>query len=554
MKPAVNRTEGRPGAPSSNLRRDLLLLALWLFHVLVNALWLYLDNYPPAWDSAHHLSMTLRWLAFWQAPSLDGIKAVAAASSYSPLSYWLILPFYSLFGRSADVAVLANGALWLGVLLWATYGLGRQVATPRAGLLAAALVSFYPLVVALQRDFLLDVALTAMVALSLWLLLRCGCFDHRGRAVALGLALGLGTLVKWPFPFFLGAPFLAALYLVARRGGWSRRRLINLGLGLAVAGGLAAARFLFNWLFLPQDLYNLGVVSQLVASFSTAAGHPPWYTLDGLLFYLSTLVNHQASFFSAVLFLAMMPIFFRRAVRGRLILALSIAVPLILATLLPIKEQRITVPYLPSVAVITAVGLSGIRRRALRTGLVALSLVVGLLQFWAASFGLAALPVDVYWRTSWIELALFQQHPVQSPRDFQAQPADWRHPDLVETIHADARAQGLVPPVQVPLVANTAACNPNTLNYYSLLYDANIDFLYVWDWYDEPIDLETAGYPYLVLKSGDNSDVAGWDQVGVQRAEAFLAEREEDHTQIYAAPLPDGSEIRVYRRNRSKTY
>jgi 4-amino-4-deoxy-L-arabinose transferase-like glycosyltransferase len=550
MKSAANRPGGKPVGQSHNCPLDLLLLGvLWLFHVVLNAVWLRLDNYPPAWDSAHHLSMTLRWLAFWQTPSLADLRAVAAASSYPPLPYWLILPFYPLFGRGADVAVLANGAIWLGVLLVATFGLGRQVANRRVGLLAAALVSLYPLVVALQRDFLLDVALMAMVALSLWLLLRCGSFDHRGRAVALGLALGLGTLVKWPFPFFLGAPFLATLYLVPRRGGWSRLRLVNLGLCLAVAAGLAAARYVFNVLYLPGDLYNLGVIGQLVNSFASAAGHPPWYTLAGLLYYFSTLVNHQASFFFTVLFLAGMPAFLRGGARDRLVLGLSIAVPFILATLLPIKEQRITVPYLPSVAVITAVGLSSIRRKALRTGAIAVTLVVGLIQLWASSFGLAALPPAVYLRTSWIELGVFQQHPVQSPRDFQVQRADWKHHDLVETIRADAEAQGLAPPLQVPLVANTAACNPNTLNYYSLLGDAGIEFLYVWRWYDEPIDLGAPGYPYLVLKSGDNTGVEAWDQAGVEEAEAFLSERRADHELIYAVNLPDGSQIRLYRRN-----
>jgi 4-amino-4-deoxy-L-arabinose transferase-like glycosyltransferase len=542
MSPAANR-------PRSRVRDLLLLGALWLFHVSLNAVWLYLDNYPPAWDSAHHLTMTLRWLAFWQAPSLAGIRAVAAASAYAPLSYWLVLPFYTLFGHGADVAVLANGAIWLGVLLMATYGLGREVASPQAGLLAAALVSLYPLVGALQRDFFLDVGLAAMVALSLWLLLRCGSFDHRGRAVTLGVALGLGTLVKWPFPFFAGGPFLAALYVVARRNRWSKQRLTNLGLCLAAAGALGMARLLFNVLFLPGDLYNLTGVGQLVASFSTAAGHPPWYTLRGATYYATTFVNHQAGLFFAVLFLAAVPAFLRHAQRGRLILALSITVPFVLATLLPIKEQRITVPYLPSVAVITAVGLTSIGQEVLRAGVVALTLAVGLVQLLAASFGISALPQEVLVRTSWIELAVFQQHPVQSPRDFQVQPGNWDHASLLDAIRADAEAQGFTPPLEVPLAANTAACNPNTLNYYSLLQDSGIEFLYVWRWYEEPLDLQFSSYPYLVIKGGDTSEVEGWDREGIEAAVQYVSEQSRFLSLIYTAPLPDGSEMRVYRRD-----
>jgi 4-amino-4-deoxy-L-arabinose transferase-like glycosyltransferase len=542
MRPAAIRLRSR-------VRDPLLLGALWLFHVSLNAVWLHLDNYPPAWDSAHHLTMTLRWLAFWQAPSLAGIRAVAAASAYAPLPYWLVLPFYLLFGSSADVAVLANGAIWLAVLLMATYGLGREVASPQAGLLAAALVSLYPLISALQHDFFLDIGLAAMVALSLWLLLRCGSFDRRGRAVILGIALGLGTLVKWPFPFFIGAPFLAALYGVARRKGWSRQRLINLGLCLAAAAALGVARFLFNVLFLPGDLYNLTVVGQLVASFSTTAGHPPWYTLAGATYYATTLVNHQASLFFAILFLAAMPGCVRHAERGCLLLALNIVVPFVLATLLPIKEQRITVPYLPSVAVITAVGLNSIRHQVIRAGVIALTVGVGLVQFFAANFGISALPQEVYVRTSWIELAVFQQHPVQSPRDFQVQPGNWHHASLIGAIRADAQARGFAPPLEVPLAANTAACNPNTLNYYSLLQDSGIEFLYVWRWYEEPLDLQFSSYSYLVIKGGDTSEMEGWDREGIEAAVQFVSEQSRLLSLIYTAPLPDGSEMRVYRQD-----
>ena len=534
----------------SILVQDLLLLGvLWLFHLVLNAAWLHLDNYPPAWDSAHHLTMTLRWLEYWQTPSLASLRIVAAASSYSPLPYWLVIPFYMLFGREADVAILGNGAIWLGVLVLATYGLGCQIHSRKTGLLAAGIVSLYPLIVALERDFLLDVALTATVALSLWLLMRCGSFDHRQRALSLGVALGVGSLIKWPFPFFLAAPFLANLYQVARHGGWSRPRAINLALCLVTAGGLMATLYLFNLLFLPKDLYNLHVVGQLVTNFSTTAEHPAWYTVSGLLYYGVILVNHQITFFFALLFLITLPAFFRKADRGRLILALNISVPFILATWLPVKEQRITTPYLPSVAVITAVGINSIRRPALRTGLTVLILGVGLCQLWATSFGLPALPSDIYVRNSWIELALFQQHPVRSPRDFQVQSGDWQLHELVKAIRSDAEPQGTPVLIQVPLIADTAACNPNTLNYYSLLDRAGIDFLYVWTWYEKSVPLDLSQYPYLVLKTGDNTEVEGRDREGIRQTEAFLSENRADFDLIYMARLPDGSEMQLYRRH-----
>lgn len=541
----------RPRSSSHSCPQDLSLLGvLWLFYVIFNAVWLRLDNYPPAWDSAHHLTMTLRWLAFWQAPSLDGLRVVAAASSYPPLPYLVVLPFYLLFGRDADVATLTSGALWLGLLILATYRLGKEVHNSRrSGLLAAAIVSLYPLVVALERDFLLDLPLAAVVTLALWLLLRCGPFDHRGRAMALGLALGLGSLIKWPFSFFLAAPLLATFCQIARQGGWSRMRLINLGLCLVIGGSLAATQYLFNFLFLPKDLYNLTIISQLVTGFAGAAGHPPWYTPAGLIYYGMVFVNHQVTFFFALLFVASLPAFLRADTRGRLILSLSIGAPYILATLLPIKEQRITMPYLPVIAVITAVGLARIQRAAVRTGVIVVVLSVGLIQFWAYSYGVPILPSDAYLRTSLAEIALFEQHPVRSPRDFSLQPGSWKHLELIAAINADVETRGVLTPIQAPLVADTAAYNPNTLNYYSILHDAGIEFLYVWRWYEEPLQLQASLYPYLVLKSGENTDLEEWDKRGIEQAQAFLTSHEAEFTLIYAAPLPDGSEIHVYRRD-----
>jgi len=534
---------------ASPVRGAILVGGLWLFHVLLNAAWLHLDNYPPSWDSAHHLSTTLRWLAFWQSPSLANLQVAAGNSSYPPLTYCLVIPFYLLFGREPDVAILGNGALWLAVLLAATYGLGRQIRGTRTGLLAAAIVSSYPLIVALQRDFLLDLALTASVALALYLLIRCGTFDEPRWALLLGLTLGAGSLIKWPFLAFLAGPFLASLYQVARRGGWSRARVVNLVLCLFAAGSLLAIQFLFNLLFLPEGLYNLSFVGQKLASFWTVAGHPAWNTLPGLLYYAVALVNHQATLLFAVLFLVALPAFLRNAERGRAALLLSIGVPLVVATWLPMKEQRMTVPYLPSIAVITAVGLGSIRRPALRTGLIILVLGAGLLQLWAASFGLPALPENVYVRSPWAELALFEQHPVQSPRDFQAQPGDWQHRKLVEAIRADGARLSVTRPIGVPVIASTAACNPNTLNYYSLLDGAGIAFLYVWGWYNESGPLDLSRYPYLVVKTGNNAEVEGKDRDGVRLGEAFLSEHRAEFDLIYQAHLPDGSEMQVYRRH-----
>ncbi|GMQ78476.1 MAG: hypothetical protein BMS9Abin02_0990 [Anaerolineae bacterium] len=528
---------------------DLLLLAgLWLLQLLNNAIWLHLDNYPPGWDSAHHLTMSLRWLRFWSAPSLIHLKQVAAASSYPPLTYQITIPFYLLFGQDADVAILASNSLWLGLLIFATYRLGREIFSRAAGLVAAVLVSFFPLIVAFEREFYLDLALTAVVTLALWLLVRCGRFDNRWRAVALGLVLGFGTLIKWPFIFIIAGPLAATFFLNVYRRTWSRGSLANLGLSIGIMMSIAAAQSMFNFLFLPGSLYNFENVVQLVTGFAGAAGHPPWYTFDGFFYYGLSLVNDQVSFLFAILFLASIPAFLRVAKRGRLVLIAGITITYLLATLVPIKEQRITMPYLPLLAVVSAVGLTSIRRPQFRYALLILVFSLGFLQYWAISYGLSFLPQELSVRNSWVEIFVYDQHMVRSPRDFQLKPGLWRHREVLDAIRLDSVEVGFQSPLQVPLIANTATYNPNTFNYFSYRDNLAIDFLYVWRWYASPLDLEGYPFDYLVLKSEANTELETWDKAGIDQAQAYIRDHQDELTSIYRSVLPDDSEVVVYRR------
>ena len=113
-----------------------------------------------------------------------------------------------------------------------------------------------------------------------------------------------------------------------------------------------------------------------------------------------------------------------------------------LATLLPVNEQRITMPYLPLIAVISAVGLTTIRRPVLRYSLSILMMSLAVFQYWAKSYGIPSVPQELAIRNAWIEIYLFDQHQVRSPRDFQVRPLRWGHAEILDVIQADAAAHG----------------------------------------------------------------------------------------------------------------
>jgi len=203
-----------------------LLGGLWLWHGVQNLFWLRLDSLPPAWDQAVHLTYSLMYYRLFQHSWSDGLVAAAVVSDYyPPLVHLAAVPFLALSGvpsrwtglSSSEVAGLSN-LLFFAVLIFSTYGLGRHLWNRPTGVFAACLVSFYPLLFVLSRELLLDFPLTALTALSLYLLLRTNDFRNRPYALAFGLAYGLALLTKWAFFVISLGPLGYVLWRSFRRG------------------------------------------------------------------------------------------------------------------------------------------------------------------------------------------------------------------------------------------------------------------------------------------------------------------------------------------------
>ena len=111
-----------------------------------------------------------------------GIRAVALVpfltGFYPPLYHTMVSVFYVLFGKTSDAAAWTNLPA-LAILLAATYGVGSSVLKPLPAATAAVLVGFFPYLVWLSRETLVDYWLTAMVALAIWALIRTQEFSNR---------------------------------------------------------------------------------------------------------------------------------------------------------------------------------------------------------------------------------------------------------------------------------------------------------------------------------------------------------------------------------------
>jgi hypothetical protein len=115
--------------------------------------------------------------------------------------------FYSAFGRSLFSAKLSL-LPYLCILIFSTYQIGRLMISPFAGCISAYLVFMSPLIFTSSRQFQLDFPLSAMVALSIALLLASDTFKQRKYSFLFGLALGWMLLIKVQGMSFIMWPLL----------------------------------------------------------------------------------------------------------------------------------------------------------------------------------------------------------------------------------------------------------------------------------------------------------------------------------------------------------
>jgi 4-amino-4-deoxy-L-arabinose transferase-like glycosyltransferase len=353
-------------------RHRFLLAASFLYLAAANLIWIARDTRPPYWDMA---DKQIGALKIYDAVSESGIRAITAipflTGSYPPLYHSVVAIFYAIFGKTVDAAQLANLPA-IALLLIATYGIGCTLLDPLSAAVAAVIVNFYPLLIWLSRETIIDYWLTSMVALAMWLLIQTNEFSSRTRTILFGISCGLGMLTKWTFAFFI---FLPALWL-------ARKNPKHAALAALIAAGIGA----YWYAFAGQRLSQLLTVN---AAQSLTEGDPDRYSIGALIFYIRALEGSQLFLPLFVAFIAGAMLLVFNFDRSWLPIALWIVGGWAGLMLFQNKDPRYTAPLLPAVALITA----QICRR--RGSVLALLVPLLLVQHFLVSFGIPSLPPAV---------------------------------------------------------------------------------------------------------------------------------------------------------------
>jgi len=336
----------------------------------VTIIWLALDRAPLFYDPVDHVSSALGFLN-------DPIGYLTREQQWYPPAIHVLLGIaLALTGYELDAAIAIVNVAFFAVLVAATFGIGAELWSRRVGAIAALLVSLYPATFVHLRFPMLDLPLTAMVAASLFALIKSRSFQDRRWSAAFGILAGLGCLTKQSYVFVVALPVLYVVFTAPRR----KRTLVN----LAIAA-LPALLIALPW-YLPRLHWFLGYWAQDHALAAKTEGDPKTFTPLGLLYYLIG-TWHQTSLFFALLWLLTLPFFLRSERRTLVIVWWAGTVGLM--SLLVNKDGRFLMPALPAIALMTAAGLC----RLPRSGAVTVGIAAfGVVQLWAVSFGVGWLP------------------------------------------------------------------------------------------------------------------------------------------------------------------
>jgi 4-amino-4-deoxy-L-arabinose transferase-like glycosyltransferase len=499
------------------IRHRFLLAASFLYLIAADLIWIARDTRPPYWDMA---DKQIGALKIYDAVASSGIHAAAAipflTGAYPPLYHSIVALSYAFFGKTIDAAQWANLPA-IALLFIATYGIGRTLLKPLAAAIGAVIVSFYPLLVWLSRETLIDYWLTAVVASAIWMLIRTNEFSDGKHSIFFGIVCGFGMLTKWTFGLFVILPAL-----------WFARKNMK---NAAIAASIAAAISAYWYAFASRALLSLFTINSAQA---VNEGDPSRLSLDAVVFYIRALEGSQ-------LFLPL----FVALIAGFILMLLNWTsdwIPIVLwiaggwlgLLFFQNKDPRYTAPLLPAVALITA---QVFQKKEVLVGLL---IPLLLAQHYLVSFGIPELPPAVV-------LAKGGDGPVAYDWNLYAQsyfgwgpPAreDWK----IEHVLQRVMSQG--GPVKVGMVPDIPRFDTLAFEFYITLekLPVTVTRLTVFD------ERAIADNDYLIVSEKDEGFEPGSSFTpDLKHIHQYISKQNDIFQLLESFSLPNGDTIHLYK-------
>lgn len=574
---------------------EAVLCILFIATLMYNLIWLGMNKLPPSWDPSAHLMLSLAYYNVLTHPTFDMIgRLVSISNYYPPFYHFSTAVMYFFFGKSMNTAILTN-TVFYGILLASVYGLGKKLFNKETGVFAAVLITLYPSIFSLQRIYMLEIPLAALVALSIYLLVLSEKFKNLKYAAAFGAAFAFTILAKWTGLFFIIGPFLLTVHdtysnvMLGKKieglfkknvpscagcgnplgkehyeyrgktfcsnickNTWKKREKINVGrTGQTVNVVLALGVFLVIssiW-YIPHlnDMYYNVILGQTTAG--AMEGDPDILSLVSILYYPITILDFQVlGVFFIVLMLGVL-----RAAKEKspnMLLLLSwILIPYIAFTFFRNKDPRTFLPVITVVALVSGFYLSGIKNSRIKTYAVAALLIIGTSQLYTMAAGIDSISSATKLKIISTEgIKLFPEPGSGGPPNRE----DWKAEEVIKDVLSDyinnPRTKGR--DAIVIVIPDHGLMNGYTLSYFAVRDNLPLNVINAAYLPDTSTFTDNfLRFDYIVSKDKDYWSSTYRDKV-VFMNQFFDARWSEGYSLIKTYSLPDGSNVSVYRNSR----
>jgi 4-amino-4-deoxy-L-arabinose transferase-like glycosyltransferase len=502
------------------MRHRILLAVSAVYLVVADLIWFARDTRPPFWDMACHESLALQVLDTFSMFGLVGVLRMLPGITgyYPPFYHSVVALFFDLFGKSVVVARWANLPAII-LLLLATYGIGRTVLSRTSAAAAAVLANFYPLMLWLSRETMIEYWLTSLVAVAMWLLVTTE-FKDRKWAILIGIVCGLGMLTKWTFGFFIAVPFL-----------WiARKNLKNAALSVSVGAAIS-----LYW-YIPE-ISELRRFLQINNAGAVGKGDPNRLSFQSLVFYLRALEGYQVFFVLFLLFIAGAVILRKRFHSGWTPILLWLVCGWLSLMIFQNKDPRYSVPLLPAVALISANVFE--RSRAA----LALTLPFLAFQHYLVSFGIPKLPEKIVLMDGVHGVLSYDWNLyTQDYFGLWGRPAreDWKIQHVLDAIASPGGRQ-----LRLGIVPNIARFDPVAFEFYIALQNRRVTINRLWHF-----DARAVSNNDFILVSETAESSAVLDEVlNPERGSIteYVLKRPDTFQIVERFALPNGVMIRLYK-------
>lgn len=324
---------------------------MWVILLLILPYWINLTG-PSLWDSTE---------AFYTETPREMIELKSYLVPFfnyqprlnkPPLVYWLVIPFYHLFGAEHLIARAVN-ALGASLLVVVTWAMARRLFSERAGLLAAAMMATTPRMLLIAQKSLIDTYFTLFVVAALFFFWLSVERETSTRTTLMFYAIvGLAVLTKGPLALVLTGG-IGFLFLLAT-GRWALIRRMKIPIGALILVSIVAPWYVAVYLHVGWEPIAAFIFRDNIGRFTSDID----WSERGHFFYVSVLL---ADFFPWSFYLVPAAVVGYRLYRGRageharvIFLLVWIAFMLTFFSLARNKQEYYLLPLYPAAAALIA--------------------------------------------------------------------------------------------------------------------------------------------------------------------------------------------------------